>query len=108
MPERSGADNDEPDRGYRRFRAAVTINPAYSRKIRTVVHPATSYGQLLSLPQLISKLPRNRAAMRSSQTYFLPLISTIVPRSNKRGHATVSRRPQILAPEAAMQGVSSV
>jgi hypothetical protein len=47
-------------------------------------------------------------AVRSSHTYFFPRISTVAPSLSKGGQATVSRRPQIFAPDAPMQGVSSV
>src|SRR5439155_16973928 len=73
----------------------------------TIVQPVTSNGQRLSLSQLISNRAWYFRAIRSSQTYFLPLISTIAPSGRSGGQAMASRRPQMFAPDAAMHGVWS-
>src|SRR5882724_8530372 len=85
-----------------------SYNMACARSTFTLVHPVTSYGQSLFLSQLMSKRVRCFRAVRSLHTYFLPLISTTSPERSKGGHATVSRRPQIFAPDADIQGVWSV
>lgn len=54
--------------------ALTVLGGSYSVNTFTVAQPATSYGQLVSLSQLISKRPLNLRAVRSSHTYSDPRI----------------------------------